>query len=97
MLFCLTCIFITVNTPDGQMTAHAVLLLCCVDLAAQALLINMKQFNGAYACNYCEHKGVPRTNHLHRNWPYERSMIRTHHSMLQNARDALSTGEYVSV
>ena len=73
------------------MTAHAILLLCTVDLQAQAPLINMKQYNGAYACNFCETMGVPRANHLHRNWPPVRAALRTHQVMIQNARDAISS------
>lgn len=50
----------------------------------------MKQFNGKWGCNYCEDEGVPcRSCHLHCNWPYEESVVlRTHQSMMQNARDS---------
>ena len=41
------------------MTAHAVLLLFCVDLPVQAKFLNMKQYNGACGCHACEDKGVP--------------------------------------
>jgi len=81
---------IDVDTPDGRMKAHVMLLFSCVDLPAQALMLNMKQFNGKWGCNYCEDEGVPRRScHLHRNWPYEESVVlRTHQSMMQNAHDS---------
>ena len=41
------------------MTARAVLLVS-VDSPAQAKLLNMKQYNGAYGCHACE-DGVPRS------------------------------------
>ena len=43
---------IEVNTPECRMRAHAVMLLFCVDLAAQAKLL--KQYNGAYGCHACK-------------------------------------------
>ena len=66
------------------------LLFSCVDLPAQALMLNMKQFNGRWGCNWREDEGVPcATSHLHRNWPYKPSVVlRTHQSMLKNAHDS---------
>ena len=62
---------ITVNSPQGIVTCHAVLLLACVDLPAQAKMINMKSYNGKHTCAHCEYEGVPRASrHLHRDWPY---------------------------
>lgn len=80
-----------VNTPHGETTSKAMLLMCSVDLHARASVMNMKLFNGKYACAYCEDEGMPRpTSHLHRNWPYtSNSTPRTHQSILRNARDAL--------
>lgn len=87
------------NTPRGTMTCRAILLLACVDLPAQAKMINMKGHNGKYACAHCEDEGVPRPScHLHRDWPYQISCLpRTHESMLQNARDTLSSSSAVSL
>ena len=66
------------------------LLFSCVDLPAQALMLNMKQFNERWGCNWCKDEGVPcATSHLHRNWPYKPSVVlRTHQSMLNNAHDS---------
>ncbi len=72
--------------------------MCSVDLPAKAIVLNMKQFNGRYACIHCEDEGVPRpSSHLHRNWPYSsNSTPRTHASILANAQEALDKGEAVS-
>ena len=40
------------------MLSHAVLVLCSVDLPVQSIVLNMKQFHGRFACNFCEHEGV---------------------------------------
>lgn len=82
---------IEVNTPDGLMTAHAVLLLVCVDLPAQAKLLNMKQYNGAYGCHACEDEGVPRSGcPTARDWPCitPQSPLRTHESVISDASEA---------
>jgi hypothetical protein len=56
------------------MKANAMLVLCCVDLPAQALTLNMKSYNGKFACALCEDPGVPRAScHMHRNWPFTSS------------------------
>ena len=36
------------------MCTRAMLLTCAFDLPARALVLDMKQFNGKYACVYCE-------------------------------------------
>ena len=38
--------------------SHAVLVLCSLDLPAQSIVLNLKQLNGRFACNFCEHEGV---------------------------------------
>ena len=96
----LTCcpLGIEVNTPDGIMTARAVLLLVCVDLPAQAKLLNMKQYNGVYGCHVCEDKGVPRHGcPIARDWPCvtPRSALRTHETVLRNAGEATRCGSAV--
>ena len=88
---------IKVNTPDGKLTAHAVLLLVSVDLPAQAKLLNMKQYNGAYGCHVCE-DGVSRHGcPTARDWPCvtPRSPLRTHESVTSNAREATQDGSAV--
>ena len=89
---------IDVASPDGPVVARARLLMCSFDLPAKAIVLNMKQFNGAYGCTYCEDKGMPRaTSHLHRNWPYSTSCTeRSHAGVVQNAEDALKSGNAVS-
>ena len=52
--------------------------------------MNMNQYNGKYACAHCEHEGVPRTVHLHRDWPYQENLqSRTHFSMIDLAKKAV--------
>ena len=47
------------HTVDGDVRVRVILLLCSVDLLAQAPLINMKQFNGCHNI-MCEQESVPR-------------------------------------
>ena len=76
------------------MKAHAMLVLCCVDLPAQALTLNMKSFNGKFACALCEDPGVPRAScPMHRNWPFTSSnKERTPQSVRQCYLQLLNTG-----
>lgn len=85
------------QTSSGQMQTRAMLLLNSVDLPARAILLNMKQFNDQHARCYCEDQGdTPPTNHLHRFWPPSGSpVLRTHLSLMTNAKDALSDGNAV--
>lgn len=73
------------QTVDGPVKAE-VILLCSVDLLAQAPMINMKQFNSKHGCHMCEQESVPRPgSNLHRNWPYLPSVTcRTRKSMKDN-------------
>lgn len=87
---------IEINSPDGPIISKAILLLCSVDLPAQAALMNMKQYNGAYGCPYCEQEGSPRpTNSLHRNWPKKYEPLRSHQSMLDNAKETIAMNSSV--
>ena len=72
--------------------------MCSVDLPANAIVLDTKQFNGKHGCSYCEDEGVARsTTHLHRNWSYSSSSrARTHGSIIANAREAIRNGEPVS-
>lgn len=89
----------SVKTRTGTVQGHARLLMCSVDLIARCNILNMKQFNGKYACTYCEDEGTERaTSHLHRNWLYQRSSVpRTHNTIMLNAKEALRKGEPVCV
>ena len=93
------CTGVEVQTPDGIMKAHAVLLCLSVDLPARSLVMNMKQWNGVCGCLYCEDKGtVMDGNHLHRYWPQQSaSVARTHASLLVNAETATRTKTVVWV
>lgn len=80
------------------MTSKAHLILCSVDLPAQAIITNMKQFNGAFGCGYCEQEGNARPECPgQRNWPMvSGAPRRTHESLLANASEATSTNSPVS-
>lgn len=74
------------------------LLQVSADLPARARIVNMKQFNGAYECLYCENPGTtaPRKP-LHRFWPdIPGAPQRTHATVLENAREATRLGDAVS-
>ena len=75
-----------------------VLLISCVDLPAQAKLLNMKQYNGKFGCHACEDEGAPRPGtHLQRNWPFNLSCnLRTHSSVKCSAREAVRDRKPVS-
>jgi hypothetical protein len=87
----------SIKTTTGEVQGHAILLMCSVDLIARCNILNMKQFNGKFACTYCEDEGTGRaTSHLHRNWLYQRcSVPRTHDTIILNAKKALRKGEAV--
>ena len=87
---------IPVNTPLGPRQLHCAMLLCCVDLPARALVLNMKQYNGKFGCSFCEDEGKTLPNYpLHRFWLYNPASARSHQSLLCNARNARRTGEAV--
>ena len=48
---------VEVMTPVGKKTARAKLLLTVCDLPAKAMVLNQKQYNAYYVCNYCLDKG----------------------------------------
>ena len=81
------------ETPAGLMVARAILLICSVDLPARTMISNMKQWNGANECLYCEEEGSTiGTDHLQRYWPYKPATQRSHSSLLQNAQSAITSG-----
>ena len=78
------------NSPAGEITCKARLLMCSVDLPARASVLNMKQFNGKFGCSQCEDEGKPRANsHLVRNWLYSLSSVPRTHRVTANAKEAL--------
>ena len=90
---------VPVETRDGSFVARAILLGCAFDLPARAIVLNMKQWNGAFGCLYCTEKGYTAPgDHLHRYWPHQGVFhARTHGSLLQNAVDAVTNGTPVSM
>lgn len=86
------------NTPDGQHTAHAVLLQCSADLPARASITNMKNFNGFCGCLYCLNPGTTEPSApLHRFWPKDPSAsLRTKDGFIQDGKSALTSGDPVS-
>ena len=89
---------IDIRTPEGNTTAHAILLQCSADLPARAPLTNMKQYNGCWGCLYCDNKGTTHgEDHLHRFWPHDpSSSLRSAQSIVDDACEAVCTGEAVS-
>lgn len=89
---------ITVNTPSGLLCAHAIMILAVPDLPARAIVMNMKHFNGKFACCRCEDEGETESGKpLHRWWPFQQnSIMRTHDSMMQNAIQATTSGDAAS-
>ena len=83
---------IEVETPDGCVKSHAMLLLCTTDLPAQAQVLNMKYFNGKFGCAHCENEGTPRVSCPRvRDWPYKSGVtLCTHSRIMQQARYAIS-------
>ena len=85
---------IEVTTPEGVMTAHAPLLLVCVDLSAKAKLLNMKQYNRAYGCHVCEDEGVSCCTA--RDWPcVSPRRLRSLQTVVTNACEATRSGKAV--
>jgi len=92
-VFTLPFIGVAVKTPHGTATAKGILLMNSVDLPARAAILNMKQFNGKFACCYCDQEGqTSATSTLVRYWPPVPSRaLRTHTDMLQAARESHAT------
>ena len=77
---------------------RAALLMCSVDLPARCLIANMKQFNGKYGCLYCENPGTPRPLHpMVRDWIPGSYRLRTHRSVIANAKESIGSDEVVCV
>ena len=87
---------IEVSTPNGKMTARAILLLSSMDLPARAYALRMKKFNGQHGCLYYYHPGVTTpSNHLHRFWPMRHATLRTHTSFVEDGKTAHRDGKPV--
>ncbi len=90
---------VPVTTPDGPTVCRAMVLQASVDLPARALVFNMKQFNGKYACIYCIDEGCSHSDSpLHRWWPYKPGVLcRSHNAVIRSARKALESSDAVSI
>ena len=85
---------IQVSTPQGQLTAKAMLIQCSVDLPARAMVTNTKQFNGKFGCIYCYNPGTTHpSNPLHRFWPDVPCALQ---SFLDDVTDAVNGRDSVS-
>ena len=87
---------ILVKNECGDRVVRAALLICSVDLPARSMCANMKQFNGKYGCVYCENPGTSRIHiPMVRDWQPGPGVLRTHDSILNNAQQAVASGEAV--
>jgi hypothetical protein len=78
-------------------TVHACI--CSADSVARYMLQNIKQFNGFCGCSWCENPGevVEKGRGHCRVYPNteEGDKLRTHESMVQNARSAFVSNDCV--
>lgn len=98
--YCITliCFFLGLQINIGYtvITVRTTLLMCSVDLPARCLCSNMKQFNGKYACIYCENPGTQRPScKSARDWLPGEYRLRTHQSIVENTRMAVQDGDVV--
>ena len=62
------------------------------------MVTNTKQFNGQYGCLYCEKPGVSRAGAPGvRDWPPSDCALHSHDSLKNNAVEAVTTHEVVSL
>ena len=67
------------DTPSGELHMHVMLFIVSADLPARADLVNMKNFNGKWACNLCKDCRQPIGNGLHRVWLFNnKNELRSH-------------------
>ena len=76
--------FMVDTETHGKIHSHAMIFLATADLPAKADLMQMKQYNGEYSCNYCLDKGEKGKTVLHRIWPFtgDANHHRTHAEQL---------------
>lgn len=87
-----------ISTAYGPRKIKAAMVAMSCDLPARALVLNMKQFNGAYGCHLCEDPGESCSNSpMLRWWPYNGAVVgRTKESLLKNSLEVANTQEVVS-
>ncbi len=88
-----------IDTCQGRKIVKLFFLAMCADLPARAAVSNMKQFNGKSPCHMCFDEGECRTNQpMLRFFPFNKhSQLRTHASVMEDAKKAVESGEAVSV
>ena len=90
---------VEVETQAGSRCVKAAIVVFTCDLPARALLLNMRQFNGASSCHLCEDVGkTSPDNPLFRWWPYgTTSVLRSKQSLIDAAVKATGQNEAVSI
>ena len=86
------------SLPDnGSLEIKAFFVGVVADLPARAMLLNVSQFNGYFGCNFCLHPGVNhKTGRGHvMVYPPGTYTTRTHEEMLQNACQAVISGDTI--
>ena len=86
--------FLYVNNQGNAVKFYVTVLVVTCDSVARCLLQNIKQFNGAYGCNWCLHEGVrqQKGRGYVRVYPFDdRIKNRNHQDNIEHARLALQT------
>ena len=75
------------TADENVTTVRCMLFMATADLPARAALMNMKQFNGKFACHLCKSEGTAYGQYkIHRCWPYEQNTEeRMHHDQIDFA------------
>ncbi|XP_064457732.1 uncharacterized protein LOC135368420 [Ornithodoros turicata] len=74
------------------MMSHVYAVCCCVDSAARAALLNMKQFNGYFGCSWCLEEGTVVDGVLRYIPSRSPAPARTHRSLLNDMQEAFQRG-----
>ena len=82
---------ISISTPDGRKQIRMKLLLTVCDLPAKSMVLNQKQYNGYYSCNFCLDRGVSIGRRIV-SLPTETHITRTHADIQRCAQEAETTG-----
>ena len=75
------------TADENVTTVRCMLFMATANLPARAALMNMKQFNGKFACHLCKSEGTAYGQYkIHRCWPYEQNTEeRMHHDQIDFA------------
>lgn len=83
-----------ISTPDGRKQIRMKLLLTVCDLPAKAMVLNQKQYNGYYSCNFCLDKGISISRRMVY-LPTEAHIPRTHADIQHCVQEAETTGQTI--